>query len=48
MRYFLIIIRGTFLEGAPFSSFTHQYWPMLLIGLVCLTFAGWLFRHRMY
>jgi ABC-2 type transport system permease protein len=48
MRYFLIIIRGTFLEGASFGSFTHQYWPMLVIGLVCLSFAGWLFRHRMY
>jgi ABC-2 type transport system permease protein len=48
MRYFLIIIRGTFLEGASFSTLAHQYWPMLLIGLTCLTLAGWLFRHRMY
>ena len=48
MRYFLIIIRGTFLEGASFNTLAHQYWPMLLIGLACLTFAGWLFRHRMY
>ncbi len=48
MRYFLIIIRGTFLEGASFSSFYPQYWPMLLIGITFLTFAGWLFRHRMY
>jgi ABC-2 type transport system permease protein len=48
MRYFLIVIRGTFLEGAPFGSFIHQFWPMLLIGVTCLTFASWLFRHRMY
>jgi len=48
MRYFLVIIRGTFLEGASFSHLIHQFWPMLLIGVVCLTFAGWLFRHRMY
>ena len=48
MRYFLIVVRGTFLEGASFASLTHQFWPMLLIGLVCLTLAGWLFRHRMY
>ena len=48
MRYFLVIIRGTFLEGASFGTLIHQYWPMLLIGLACLTFAGWLFRHRMY
>jgi ABC-2 type transport system permease protein len=48
MRYFLIIIRGTFLEGATFNTLIPQYWPMLLIGLACLTFAGGLFRHRMY
>jgi ABC-2 type transport system permease protein len=48
MRYFLVIIRGTFLQAAPFSSLIPQFWPMLLIGLVCLTLAGWLFRHRMY
>jgi ABC-2 type transport system permease protein len=48
MRYFLIIIRGTFLEGASFDTLVPQYWPMLLIGLTCLTFAGWFFRHRMY
>jgi ABC-2 type transport system permease protein len=48
MRYFLVIIRGTFLEGASFTSLIHQFWPMLLIGVICLSLAGWLFRHRMY
>jgi len=48
MRYFLVIIRSTFLEDASFSNLIHQFWPMLLIGVICLTFAGWLFRHRMY
>lgn len=48
MRYFLVIIRGTFLEGATFDSLIHQFWPMLIIGVTCLSLAGWLFRHRMY
>ena len=48
MRYFLVIIRGVFLEGTPFHLLIHQFWPMAVIGVVALTFAGWLFRHRMY
>lgn len=48
LRYFLVILRKTFLEDAPFSVLIHQFWPMALIGVVSLTLAGWLFRHRMY
>lgn len=48
MRYFLIILRGVFLEGATVSLLWPQYWPMAIIGLVNLALAGWLFRRRMY
>lgn len=48
LRYFLIILRGVFLEGNGFTLLFSQFWPMAIIGLVCLTFAGWLFKHRMY
>jgi len=48
MRYFIVIVRSTFLEGATFHSLIPQYWPMAVIGLVCMTLAAWLFRHRMY
>jgi drug efflux transport system permease protein len=48
LRYFLIILRKLFLEGAPAALLLHQFWPMALIGVVSLAFAGWLFRHRMY
>ena len=47
LRYFLIILRGVFLEGATYNTLLHHYWPMVIIALVTLTFAGWLFRHRM-
>jgi ABC-2 type transport system permease protein len=48
MRYFLIVVRGVFLEGASTQSLMPQYWPMLVIGLVTLAMAGWLFRRRLY
>ncbi len=48
MRYFLVILRGVFLEGAGFSLLFNQMWPLALIALVTLSIAGWLFRHRMY
>jgi len=48
MRYFMIIVRGVFLEGMPANLLIPQYWPMALIGLLSLTCAGWLFRRRMY
>lgn len=48
MRYFLVVLRGVFLEGLPFHLLLPQFWPMALIGLVAFSIAGWLFRHRMY
>ena len=48
MRYFLIVVRGVFLEGDSYALLVHQYWPMAIIALATLSFAAWLFRHRMY
>jgi ABC-2 type transport system permease protein len=48
MRYFMVVLRGVFLEGTPFDLLVSQFWPMALIGVVNLSVAGWLFRHRMY
>jgi ABC-2 type transport system permease protein len=48
MRYFMVVLRGIFLEGAPFHILISQLWPMAAIGVVNLALAGWLFRHRMY
>jgi len=48
LRYFLVIVRAVFMEGAGFELLWHQYWPMALIALISLLMAGWLFRHRMY
>jgi len=48
MRYFMVILRGVFLEGMSFNSLIDQFWPMAVIGTAALTAAGWLFRHRLY
>ncbi len=48
MRYFLIIVRSVFLQGASYSLLWDQYWPMLVIGVTTLSMAAILFRKRMY
>jgi ABC-2 type transport system permease protein len=46
LRYFLVVIRGVFLEDASWWLFLSQYWPMAAIGVTNLCFAAWLFRRR--
>ena len=48
LRYFLVVVRKVFLEGAGFALVADQFWPMALIGATTLGIASWLFRHRMY
>jgi len=48
MRYFLVIVRRAFLEGAGLADFWSQIWPMAIIAAVTLSLAVWFFRHRMY
>ena len=47
MRYFLVIVRGTFLEGLPAVFVAQLLWPMALIAAVNLAGAAWMFRHRL-
>jgi ABC-2 type transport system permease protein len=48
LRYFLVILRGVFLEGTSFELLLDQFWPMAVIGAVTLTLATWMFRRRLY
>ena len=48
MRYFMVILRGVFLEGMSFHLLIGQFWPLAAIAVTTLTAAGWLFRHRLY
>lgn len=47
LRYYLVIVRSVFLEGAGLTLLFHQMWPLAIIALTTLTSAAWLFRHRM-
>ena len=46
LRYFLVVVRSVFLEGATAGSLLAQYVPMALIALVTLPASAWLFRKR--
>jgi ABC-2 type transport system permease protein len=48
LRYFLVIVRGVFLEGLSASVLISQYWPLAMISITTLICASWLFRRRMY
>ena len=48
MRYFLIIVRRSFLEGVGVTYLWDQMWPMLIMAVVTLTSAAWFFRHKLY
>lgn len=47
MRYFLIIVRGVFLQDIPTHLVLDLLWPMALIAVMTLASAAWLFRHRL-
>ncbi len=47
LRYYLLILRGVFLEGAGLHLLRGEMWPLALIAVATLAAAGLLFRHRM-
>ena len=47
MRYLIVILRGTFLEGDGVSALLGQYWPLALLGVASMTAATLLARRRM-
>lgn len=47
LRFFLVVLRGVFLEGTPITLLLHQLWPMAVIAAITLSTAAWLFRHRL-
>lgn len=47
LRYFLIVLRESFLQAGGSGLYWHQFWPLALIGVVTMIVAGRLFR-RLY
>ena len=46
VRHFMVIVKGVFLKAMP-ADVLHSLWPLLVIALVTLSAATWLFRRRM-
>jgi ABC-2 type transport system permease protein len=47
VRYFQVIIRGIFLKDMTPSMVWSELWPLIVISVVTLSAATWLFKHRM-
>lgn len=47
MKYYLIIIRGSFLKQLPFSEILLNTYPLLLIAFFNLLFSYWFFKRRL-
>lgn len=47
LRYAIDIARRVYLEGVGLGVLTGDLWPLLLIAVVTLTAASWMFTHRM-
>ncbi len=46
VRYIILALRKIFLEGAGTQMIWPQIWPLILMSIVALPFAAWLFRNR--
>jgi ABC-2 type transport system permease protein len=47
LRYFMTIVRGLFLKDISADMVWNLTWPMVIIAMITLSIAGWLFRKRM-
>jgi ABC-2 type transport system permease protein len=47
LRYAVDLVQRVYLEGVGLQAVAGDIWPLLLITLVTLPLAAWLFRHRL-
>jgi ABC-2 type transport system permease protein len=47
LRYAIDIARRVYLEGTGLNRLFPDLWPLAIIGVVTLSFAAWMFRHRL-
>jgi ABC-2 type transport system permease protein len=46
LRHFIVIVKGVFLKDLSAGALWPSFWPLLLLSLVTLGSADWLFRRR--
>jgi ABC-2 type transport system permease protein len=47
LRYFMVILKGSFLKALPPDVMFANTWPMAVIALCTLACAGWFFKRRL-
>ena len=47
LRYAIDMTRRIYLEGAGLAQLVGDLWPLLVIGVVTLPIAAWMFRNRL-
>lgn len=47
LRYAIDLVRRVYLEGVGLGAVLDDIWPLVLIALLTLPFAAWLFRNRL-
>ena len=47
LRHFIIIVKGVFLKDVGVRELLHPLWPLLVIALITLGSADWMFRRRL-
>lgn len=47
LKYYLVLVQGSFLKALPASDVLADAWPMAVIGLVTLTLAGVIVQRRL-
>ena len=47
LRHFIVIVKGVFIKDIGLSILWQSLWPLLVIALLTLTAADWMFRRRL-
>jgi ABC-2 type transport system permease protein len=46
LRHFIVIAKGVFLKSMPTAEVLHNLWPLVVLAVLTLSAATWLFRRR--
>jgi ABC-2 type transport system permease protein len=47
LRHFIVIVKGVFIKDIGLAILWQSLWPLLVIALLTLTAADWMFRRRL-
>lgn len=47
IRFYLVILKGTFLKAMCFDDIFHNLIPLMIIGIIALSIAAWMFERNL-